>query len=185
MRKAILVVVGVGIAALTLTGCAPASSGAGGSSAGGSSASSGSSSAPAGASASGPTGKVAVCSVFTPAALSAASGKSFGETLETDTGDGVYGCAYNSSDGSWDWIIAVEEPTDGALTNDGLDLGGPSVVKPVNGTGYPTVASKAGVSLLFGKDLVEVYTPASDSAAQATTAQFVAVAKAVIVAVGK
>jgi hypothetical protein len=182
MRKAILVVVGVGIAALTLTGCAPASGASGGNSTGGNSGGTGAS---AGASVSMPTGKVALCSVFTAAALSSASGKSFSETVETDTGDGIYGCAYNSSNGTWDWIVAVEEPTDGPVTNDGLDLGGPTVVKPVNGVGYPTVASKAGVSLLVGKDLVEVYTPASDSAAQASTAQFVAVAKAVIAAVGK
>ena len=126
-----------------------------------------------------------MCSEFPPASLSSASGKSFGQTLETDS-DGVYGCAYQSSSGSWDWIVAVREPSGGDTpTTDGMDLGGPAAVKPVNGTGYTTVASKAGVEMQFGKDVVEVYTPSSANDAQATTAQFVAVAKAVIAAVSK
>jgi predicted small secreted protein len=183
MRKAILVVVGIGIAAFTLSGCAPAtSSGAGsvGSSPGASSAAGGGSS-----SGSGPTGKVAVCSAFPEASLSSASGKSFSGTLEADS-DGVYGCAYQSSGDTWDWIVAVRVPSDGDdPTTDGMDLGGPSAVKPVSGTGYTTIASKAGVELQDGKDVIEVYTPSSASTAQATTAQFVAVAKAVIAAVNK
>ena len=141
--------------------------------------------ASAGAAASGPTGKIDLCSVFSAAALSSASGKSFGETLETES-DGVYGCAYESSSDTFDWIVAVREPSDGdVLENDGLDLGGPDAVVPVNGTGYPTIASKAGVSLQVGEDLVEVYTPSSAADAQATTAQFVTVAKAVIAAISK
>jgi hypothetical protein len=136
-------------------------------------------------SASGPTGKIDLCSEFPAASLSSASGKSFSKTVETAS-DGVYGCAYESSAETWDWVLAVREPSDeDTPTADGLDLGGPDAVKPVNGTGYTTVASKAGVELQFGDDTVEVYTPASDDAAQATTAQFVAVAKAVIAAVSK
>jgi hypothetical protein len=187
MRKAFLIVVGVGLAAVTLSGCAPATS------SGGAAGSGGSSSAPAaggsgvsgGSTASLPSGKIAMCTAFTPAALSSASGKSFSGTLETDT-DGVYGCAYNSSAGTWDWIVDVRVPSDGDTPGlDGLDLGGPSAVKHVDGTGYPAVASKAGVDLQVGKDVVEVYTPSSDPAAQATTSQFVAVAKAAIAALSK
>ena len=122
---------------------------------------------------------------FPPAPLSSARGRSFGQTLETDS-SGVYGCAYQSSSEAWDWIVAVREPTDGDdPTTDGIDLGGPAAVKPVNGTGYTTIASKAGVELQYGKDVVEVYTPASDPDAQATTAQFVGVAKAVTIAISK
>lgn len=126
-----------------------------------------------------------MCSEFPPASLSSASGKSFSNSLETGS-DGVYGCEYQLSSDSGDWVVAVYEPTDGDTpTADGLNLGGPAAVKPVNGTGYPTVAAKAGVELQFGTDVVPVYTPASTSDAQATTAQFVAVAKAVIAAVSK
>ena len=126
-----------------------------------------------------------MCSKFPPASLSSASGKSFGQTLKTDS-DGVYGCAYQSSSDSWDWIVAVREPSDGDTpTTDGMDLGGPAAVRPVNGTGYTTVASKAGVELQFGNDVLEVYTPSSANDAQATTAQFVAVAKAAIAAASK
>lgn len=183
----------VGAAALTLSACSSSShpaassttsaasaSAVAASSPGGSSASNGGSS-----SASGPTGKIDLCSKFPAASLSSASGKSFGQTLETES-DGVYGCAYQSSNDSWDWIVAVREPSDGDTpTTDGMDLGGPAAAKPVNGTGYTTIAAKAGVELQFGNDVVEVYTPASASDAQATTAQFVAVAKAVIAAVSK
>ena len=119
-------------------------------------------------------------------AVLSSSGKSFSSSLETDSGDGVDGCEYELSSNSGDWIVAVYEPTDGDTPKaDGLTLGGPAAVKPVNGTGYPTVAAKAGVELQFGTDVVAVYTPASASDAQATTAQFVAVAKAVIAAVSK
>jgi hypothetical protein len=187
----------VGVTALTLSSCSSSShptappttiaaiaaataSAAAASSAVGSRASSGRSS-----SASGPTGKIDLCSEFPAASLSSASGKSFGQTLKTYS-DGVYGCAYQSSNESWDWIVAVREPSGGDTpTTDGRDLGGPAAVKPVNGTGYPTIAAKAGVELQFGKDVVEVYTPSSANDAQATTAQFVAVAKAVITAVSK
>lgn len=184
MRKAVLVFVGIGVAALTLSGCAPAAPSGGGGS-GGPGGTGGSSSAPAAASGSLPTGKIAMCSVFNAAALSSASGKSFGDSLETDT-DGVYGCAYNTTSGTWDWIVDVQVPSDGDTpTTDGLDLGGSSAVKPINGIGYKAVESKAGVELQDGNDVVEVYTPSGDPAAQATTAQFVKVAKAVIAAVGK
>ncbi len=167
---------------LETVGCGSNSSG-GGSPAGGGS---GGSSAPAAASASGPTGKIAMCSVFSAVALSAASGKSFGETIETDTGDGVYGCVYNLASDAGTWVLDVREPSDGDdPTTDGLDLGGASAVKPVTGTGYTTVASKAGVQLQVGKDVVEVYTPSTAPEAQATTAQFVTVAKAVIAALSK
>jgi hypothetical protein len=126
-----------------------------------------------------------VCSLFPPASISSASGKSFGGTLETES-DGVYGCEYQSSSDSWDWIVAVYEPSDGDTpTTDGLDIGGPDAVHPVTGTGYTTIASKAGVELQFGNDVMVVYTPANDSDAQGTTAQFVAVAKAAIAAVSK
>lgn len=182
-----------GVTALTMSSCSSSShpaastttnaasaSAAAASSPGGSSASSGGSS-----SAAGPTGKIDLCAEFPPASLSSASGKSFGQTLKTDS-DGVYGCAYQSSSDSWDWIVAVREPSGGDNpTTDGMDLGGPAAVKPVNGTGYTAIAAKAGVELQFGKDVVEVYTPSSASDAQATTAQFVAVAKAVIAAVSK
>jgi hypothetical protein len=175
---------------------AAAASGPGGSSAssgGPSSDSAAAASSPGGSSASssgspsrsGPTGKIDVCSLFPPASISSASGKSFSETLETDS-DGVYGCEYQSSSDSWDWIVAVREPSDeDSPTTDGMDLGGPDAVHPVNGTGYTTNAAKAGVELQFGNDVAEVYTPSNASDAQATTAQFVAVAKAVIAAVSK
>ena len=132
-----------------------------------------------------PTGKITLCSAFPPAALSAASGRSFTQTVETDS-DGVYGCEYQASADTYDWVLAVQEPSDGDTpTLDGLDLGGPNAVKPVGGTGYNTVASKAGVEMQFGTDVVEVYTPVTAPAAQATTAQFVAVAKAMIAAISK
>jgi hypothetical protein len=126
-----------------------------------------------------------MCIAFTAAALSSASGKSFIETLETDT-DGVYGCAYELSSGSGDWIVDVRVPSDGDTPGlDGLDLGGSSAIKKIDGGGYPAVGSKPGVEVQVGKDVVEVYTPAGASDAQATTAQFVTVAKAVIAALSK
>jgi hypothetical protein len=80
----------------------------------------------------------------------------------------------------------VQVPSDGDdPTTDGIDLGGAAAVKPVSGTGYTTVASKVGVELQVGKDVVEVYTPQAAIDPHATTANFVAVAKAVIAAVSK
>lgn len=187
MRKAVLVFVGIGIAALTLSGCAPATSagsvgGSGGSSkppaASGSGSSGGGSFAP---------GKVAMCTAFTPDALSSASGKKFSsETVETDSGDGVYGCAYELADGTSDWIVDVQEGSDDpstALT--AFDLGGPSAVKKLSGAGYPGVGDAHGVDLLVGKTVVEVYTPSSSGAALGTTDQYIAVDKAVIAALSK
>lgn len=184
MRNPVLILVGIGLAVVTLSGCASATSGGAGPTSNGP----GASSAPSGgsssaSSASGLTGKIDMCTAFSAASLSSVTGKNFSTTLEEDS-DGIYSCLYNLASDAGDWIVAVQEPFDGDVpTADGLDLGGPSAVKPVSGTGYTTVGSPAGVELQVGKDTVEVYTPATAPEAQATTAQFVAVAKAVIAAV--
>lgn len=182
MRNVPLIIVGISLTALALTGCSSAAPGGGGSAGASPGAANGSSGGSS--SASGPTSKVDVCTTFPAAALSSASGKAFGKTLEVDQ-DGVYSCLYQLTSGSGGWIVDIREPSDGDNpTTDGLDLGGSSAVKPVSGTGYTTVASPAGVELQLGKDVVEVYTAATAGEAQGTTAQFVAVAKAVIAALG-
>jgi hypothetical protein len=198
MRKAILVVVGVGIVALTLTGCAPAVPG-GGSGSGGSSSSGASADTSAAGSNDGGvpwgkpsgvapygapfSGQVDVCSLLPVATVSALSGKHFTSSKNFDNPG--YACVYKAGGSKpWSWTVSINfvgPAPDGPDIAIGADGG----VKPLNGIAYPAVTAVDGAALQWGGEEVIVSDISTYKYSRSTAAQYVAVAEALMAAINK
>jgi hypothetical protein len=189
MRKTVVLVLGIGVAAFALSGCAAAAgSGLTGASGGSSTASGGSSSGSGGSggsSASGPIGKIDVCSVMPAAKASSLTGKTFTSATSSVLATGVYSCSYAPDDGGYNWSIAVYEPNASQGFDDLVnDLGGQSDVKSVSGIGDKADTDPVGVVAMFGKDLIEVAAPEVPDGPTTNEAGYAALAKGTIAALG-
>ena len=188
MRKTVVLVLGIGVAAFALSGCAPATDsgapGGGASTASGGSNSAGSAGS-GGSSASGPTGKIDVCSVMPAAKASSLTGKTFTSATSSQLEASVYACSYTPNDGGYNWSVAIYEPGANQGFDDLVnDLGGPSDVKPVSGIGDKADTDPVGVVAMFGKDLIEVAAPEVPDGPTTNEAGYAALAKGTIAALG-
>jgi hypothetical protein len=150
---------------------------------GGSSAAAGSSSG--GSSASGPTGKIDVCSVMPAAKASSLAGKKFTSAKSGQLATGVYSCSYTPDDGGYNWSVAIYEPSASQGFDDLVnDLGGASDVKSVSGIGDMADTDPVGVVAKFGKDLIEVAAPEVPDGPTTNEAGYAALAEGTIAALG-
>jgi hypothetical protein len=123
-----------------------------------------------------------VCSLLSPAKVSALTGRTYTSGKPNTIVAGVDSCVYSATEGYALSVTIYGAPNRATLDTLVRDIGGAKSATSVTGVGDQAFASPVGLVAKFGSHLLEVGSPATTGSSTAVIPGYVAVAKAVIAA---
>ena len=122
-----------------------------------------------------------VCAAMPADKLSTLSGRSFTDAKPDNGAAGSYGCSYTSVGAKkYFWEVDVTELPSKNSTGPDFQIASDGPAKSLSGLAYPAIVAPGGIALEWGNDEVIVSDLTTYKVAQATTAQYAAVAEATI-----